>query len=220
MRELVILVADGTMKAVFDAFFGRDKWHLTLQCGDFDLWPEEDIFHDPLHTNGGVYKQAHELLRPYTRTHLRALVVLDQQFGGERPAQDVKDQIVKRLRRNGWEDRETREGRRESRCAVVVIDPELEVWLWQDNPEVAQAVRFRGTSLRASLQETGEWPKEAEKPAEPKETMQRLIRENRAPKTKVVYSRIARSVSTLNCRDGAFLKLASTLREWFPPEDV
>ncbi len=219
MRELVILVADGTMKAVFDAFFRREKWHMTLECGAFDLWPEEDVFHDPMHTNGGVYKQAHELLRPFTRTHQRALVVLDQQFGRERPAREVKDQIVERLRRNGWQDRKTRDGQRESRCAVVVIDPELEVWLWQDNPEVAQAVRFRGASLRDSLRKTGEWPEAAAKPVEPKETIQRLIRENRAPKTKVVYSRIARSVSTRHCRDGAFLELAEKLREWFPLED-
>ncbi len=218
MRELVILVADGTMKAVFDAFFRRDRWHLTLQCKHFDLWPDEDVFHDPMHRDGGVYKRAHELLRPYLNTHQRALVVLDQQFGGERPAQDVKEEIVDRLLQNGWEDRETREGRHESRCASIVIDPELETWLWQDNPEVAQAVRFRGTSLRAHLQETGEWPENAAKPADPKETMLRLIRENRAPKTKVVYSRIARSVSTRHCKDGAFLELARKLREWFPPE--
>ena len=45
--------------------------------------PQEDIFYDPLHTDGGVYKSAHELLRPYLNTHTRSVVVLDQQFGGE-----------------------------------------------------------------------------------------------------------------------------------------
>ena len=87
MRDLVILVADGTMKAVFDAFFDRDRWDLRLQCGAFDLWPQEDIFHDPLHTDGGVHKSAHQLLRPYLNTHIRAIVVLDQQFGGWAKAQ-------------------------------------------------------------------------------------------------------------------------------------
>jgi hypothetical protein len=50
MRELVILASDGTMEAVFRTFFERPCWHLTLQCGAFDLWPQDDIFHNPLHT--------------------------------------------------------------------------------------------------------------------------------------------------------------------------
>ena len=71
------------MAAVLGAFFGRERWDLTLQCAQFDIWPEEDIFHDPLHTDGGVHKSAEELLRPYLNTHNHAMVVLDQQFGGE-----------------------------------------------------------------------------------------------------------------------------------------
>ena len=207
MRELVILVADGTMKAVFDAFFGQRRWDLTLKCRAFDLWPEEDIVYDPIERNGGVFKRAHELLRPYLNTHRRALVVLDQQFGAERPAEEVRKEILDRLRRNGWDDR----------CEVVVIDPELEVWLWQDKSHVERALRFSGASLRAHLEGTGEWPAEAAKPLAPKETIQALIRPHKALKTKVVYSRIARAVSVDGCTDPAFLSFAETLRCWFPP---
>ena len=143
MRELVILVADGTIEAVFRAFFGRERWDLTLQCAQFDLWPEEDIFHDPLHTDGGVHKSAQELLRPYLNTHSRAMVVLDQQFGGGLPAAEVRQDILARLYQNGWNDR----------CEVVVIDPELEVWLWQISPHVERALMFSGGSLRQHLPE-------------------------------------------------------------------
>ena len=209
MRELVILVADGTMKAVFDAFFGRERWDLRLQCGAFDLWPQEDIFHDPLHTDGGVHKSAQELLRPYLNTHSRAIVVLDQQFGGERPAEEVRDETLKNLQANGWA---------EDRCSVIVIDPELEVWLWQDNPNVSQAIGFTGPSLRNHLQGNGKWPTGASKPLDPKDTIQELIKPHKALKTKVVYSRIARTVSVVGCIDPAFLLFADTLRGWFPPE--
>ena len=205
MRELVILVADGTMAAVFRAFFGRERWDLTLQCAQFDLWPEEDIFHDPLHTDGGVHKSAQELLRPYLNTHSRAMVVLDQQFGGELPAAEVRQDILARLHQNGWNDR----------CEVVVINPELEVWLWQNSPHVEQAVGFSG-SLRQHLQDNGKWPAGAPKPLEPKEAMQALVKAKKPLKTQVVYSRIARSVSIHGCRDQSFDLFANTIRHWFP----
>ena len=208
MRDLVILVADGTMKAVFDAFFNRARWDLRLQCAAFDLWPQEDIFYDPLHTDGGVYKSAHELLRPYLNTHTRSVVVLDQQFGGELPAEQVRLEILQNLRANGWA---------QDRCSVIVIDPELEIWLWQDNANVAQAIGFTGPSLRQHLQQVGKWPVGAAKPLKPKKTMQEFITPRKGLKTKVVYSRIARSVSVTGCTNPAFQLFAGTLRGWFPP---
>lgn len=208
MRELAILVADGTMEAVFRAFFERESWHLSLGCGAFDLWPQEDIFHDPLHTDGGVLKRGHELLRPYLKTHQRALVILDQQFGAERPATDVAVEILGNLTGNGWSDR----------CAVVVIDPEIEVWLWQDNPNVERAVKFAGPSLRQHLQTTGAWPVGAAKPTNPKETLREICRPHQELKTKVVYSRIVRAVSVHKCTDPAFQHFVNILRRWFPLE--
>ena len=208
MKELIILVADGTMRAVFAAFFEREHWDRRLCCSDFALWPQEDIFHSPLHTDGGVHRYAHELLRPYLNTHQHAIVVLDQQFGGERPAAEIRADILAKLHGSGWPA---------ERCEVVVIDPELEVWLWQDNPHIAQAINFSGASLRQHLEQTGEWPTDAAKPSDPKATIQALINTQRALKTKVVYSRIARSVSVAGCTDPAFLLFTETLRGWFPP---
>ncbi|MEZ4226976.1 MAG: hypothetical protein R3B13_38905 [Polyangiaceae bacterium] len=193
------------MAAVLRAFFGRERWDLTLQCAQFDLWPEEDIFHDPLHTDGGVHKSAQELLRPYLNTHSRAMVVLDQQFGGELPADKVREDILARLSQNGWQER----------SEVVVIDPELEVWLWQNSRHVEQALMFTG-SLRQHLQNNGQWPAEAPKPLEPKETIQALVKAKKALKTKVVYSRIARSVSIQGCTDPSFELFTTAMRVWFP----
>ena len=98
----------------------------------------------------------------------------------------------------------------------MVIDPELEIWLWQDNANVAQAIRFTGPSVRQHLQQVGKWPVGAAKPLDPKETIQEFIKPHRALKTKVVYSRIARTVSVARCTDPAFQLFAGTLRGWFP----
>ena len=206
-RELIILAADGTMRAVFAAFFERRFYH-AFACAPFEFNPRIDIFHDPLNTDGGVHKRCHDILRPYLKTHRRALVVLDQQFGGERPPDDVRGEIEQRLNANGWD----------GRAACAVIAPELEVLLWQDNPHVERALRHEGLPLRQLLAQDGRWPEGAAKPPAPKEVIQTLIRTNRAGPPMVVYSQIASKVSTQGCVDPAFHRVRDALRAWFPAE--
>jgi hypothetical protein len=208
-RELIILVADGTMAAVLRAFFER-QFHHALACAPFAFDPTNDIFHDPLNTDGGVHRRCHDILRPYLKTHRRALVMLDQKFGSERPAEEVRGDIEHRLNVNGWA----------GRAAAAVIDPELEVLLWQDNPHVERALRHTGPSLRQILAQDGRWPQGVPKPPAPKEVIQALIRANRAGPPMVVYSQIARAVSTAGCVDPAFHRVRDALRSWFPAEDA
>ena len=206
-RDLIILVADGTMRAVFAAFFER-PFHHALACAKFDFNPRTDLVHDPLNTVGGVHRRCHDILRPYLRTHRRALVVLDQQFGGERPTEEVRGQIERLLSANGWA----------GRAAAAVIEPELEVLLWQDNRNVERALRHHGESLRRLLAQDGRWPEDAPKPTAPKEVIQMIIRTNRAGPPMVVYSKIASAVSTAGCVDPAFHRVRDALRAWFPAE--
>lgn len=208
-RELVILVADGTMRAVFAAFFER-QFHRTLSCAPFDFNPRLDLFNNPLEKDGGVHLRCHEIVRPYLNTHRRALVVLDQQFGGERPAEEVRVEIERRLNANGWA----------GRANAVVIAPELEVLLWQDNVNVERALRHQGGSLRRLLAADGRWPEGAPKPPAPKDLIQALIRTNRAGPPVVVYSQIAKAVSTAGCVDPAFHRVRDALRAWFPAEGL
>jgi hypothetical protein len=207
IRELIILVADGTMAAVMRAFFER-AFHHALTCAAFDFDPTNDIFNNPLEKDGGVHRRCHEILRPYLKTHRRALVILDRHFGGERPADEIRSEVVRLLSANGWD----------GRCAAAVIDPELEVLLWQDNPNVERALRHTGPSLRQLLAQDGRWPTDAAKPLAPKEIIQGLIRANRAGPPMVVYSRIAGAVATARCVDPAFHRVRDVLRAWFPVE--
>lgn len=206
-RELIILVADGTMRAVFAAFFER-QFHSSLECAPFDFNPRLDIFNNPLEKDGGVHVRCHEILRPFLTTHRRALVVLDQQFGGERPADEVRLEMEQRLNANGWQ----------GRAAVAVIEPELEVLLWLDNVNVERALRHEGPSLRQLLAQDGRWPADASKPPAPKELIQSLIRINRAGPPVAVYGQIASAVSTAGCVDPAFHRIRNALRSWFPAE--
>ena len=116
-----------------------------------------------------------------------------------------------RLNGNGWQ----------GRAAAAVIEPELEVLLWQDNTNVERALRHRrdtGLSLRRFLAQDGRWPPGEAKPLAPKEVIQALIRANRAGPPMVVYSQIARAVSTAGCVDPAFNRVRDMLRAWFPAE--
>jgi hypothetical protein len=208
-RDLIILVADGTMAAVLRAFFEGPYEHRLLCSRVANFNPKDEIVHDPLNTDGGVHRRCHDILRRYLRTHRRALVVLDQQFGGERPAEEVRREIEHRLNANGWA----------GRAAAAVIDPELEVLLWQDSRHVECALRYSrpsGSSLRQYLAENGHWPQGAAKPPAPKELIQTLIRVNRAGPPMVVYSEIARAVSTKGCIDPAFHRVRDAFRAWFP----
>ena len=208
MRDLVVLTADGTMVTVLRAFFSRKRWDLALGCGQFRIRPEADIFHNPLHKDGGVYRNAHELLRPFLATHNHAMVLLDQQFGAERPAHEVRGHISNKLSQNGWADRHE----------VVVIDPELEVWLWQDNPHLERVLAVSSGTLRQQLETSGNWPPGQAKPNAPKETLQGLIKSPLKPK--VAYSRIAKVVSLKGCSDPSFGLFIAALRRWFPQVDA
>lgn len=204
-KDVVFFVADAAMEAVFREFLKRGHFAGRLHCADFSF----DIARDPPSKDGGVYKRVHELLKSFQHTHERTVVVLDKQFGNEGLKTDqVKSAIEENLRDSGWDD---------DHYAVVVIDPELEVWLWQDNAHVEQCLKYQGAkSLRATLADSGEWPVDCLKPLQPKDCIQQLIRRNRAGVPTVVYTQIAAKVSVLACQDAMFQALLAQLQTWFP----
>lgn len=122
MRPLVFHLADGQMEAAFRAFFAQPGFPHKLSCARFAFDPEEDILRVPEHKDPEVFAQAHENLRPFQRSHERAIVVLDQQFPGTPPggAEEIRQTMKRRLIRTGWRD---------DRCEIVVIQPMLEAWL-------------------------------------------------------------------------------------------
>jgi hypothetical protein len=214
-RPCVFLLADGTMAQVLKSFLSRGHLEGRLRCRTFDFDFQQDVVVDVRNgnTDGGIHRRAHELLRPYLRSHQNALVILDKNFGGQLPAALVREEILSSLLLNGWQ----------SGCAeVVVIDPELEVWLWQrGNPHIARAFRYTGSvSLEEFLGGEGLWPSAALKPARPKEAASILLRQYRAGVRIVVYARIVENISVNSCQDPAFSLLASALRRWFPIEVV
>lgn len=211
-RPCVILVADSNMAAVFRGYFGRDQWHRSLGCAPFEFAAEigKDLLVDEGGNDPGVYSRAHELLRPYQRSHERALVVLDCEWGGSPGQPKIVADITANLVASGW---------RKNAAKVIAIEPELENWIWQDNPRVAEALRYRGEPvLRELLAQRGWWPAGQAKPPRPKETAEWVLRQTRRPRSSAIYEELAGRISIKGCSDAAFRELHATLQTWFPPE--
>lgn len=112
------------------------------------------------------------------------------------------------MSKNGWGDR----------AAAIVIEPELEAWVWSISKQVDEKLGWsnRSPKLREWLQrETAFWPADQAKPARPKEAMEKALREVRKPRSSSIFEDLAKSVSLKGCSDPAFAKLTGKLVEWF-----
>lgn len=213
-RPCVILVADSDMAATFRGYLSREMWNRSIGCNDFEFNPEagEDLLVDEGGKDPGVYNRAHELLRPYLNSHERALIALDCEWEGSPGKDTIVQNITANLVANGWS---------KDKVKVIAIEPELENWLWQDNPHVAKALRYRSApSLRKLLEQNGLWPAGQAKPPRPKETAEWVLKTTGQPRSSAIYEELAGCISIRGCTDTAFLELRDTFISWFPPEAI
>jgi len=125
-----------------------------------------------------------------------------------KPRLDLEAEVEARLQRSGWDNR----------ASAIVLDPELECWVWSGSPKVDRALGWIGRTptLRAWLLERGFVKEDAIKPSRPKEAMEAALREVRQPRSSAIYEDLATNVSLQRCTDPAFTKLRTTRQAWFP----
>lgn len=103
-------------------------------------------------------------------------------------------------------------------AAAIVIDPELENWVWGHSPHVATALGWtdKEQGIREWLLEE-EFLAEATqaKPSRPKEAMEAVLRHVRRPRSSAIYRAIASTVSLAGCNDPSFVKFRQALHGWF-----
>jgi hypothetical protein len=179
---------------------------LRIRRISFDVYPHPK--HDP-----GVFNDCHKFLRPFTRQYTHALVFFDRDGSGAEASlsrEEIENKVCYRLTKAGWENR----------AEVVVLDPELEAWVWSDSSNVDRCLGWnnRLPRLQDWLVEKGLWREGSYKPMDPKEAVEAAIHEVRRHRSSTVYSDLARTVSFERCQDPAFLKFKSVLRKWFPIE--
>jgi hypothetical protein len=178
MKDLVCLVADKSIEATVRELLARPQ-----ALGIREV--THDLFVHP-RRDPGCFHEAHDFLRPLAGSYHHALVIFDRAWEGA-PAQQgttlelpVRDRL-QQLGTAGWAE-------------VVVIDPELEVWVWSDSPHVDEQLGWDGhvPPLREWLRAQTLWPEDQQKPPDPKLAVERALRVVRLPRSSSVYAGLAR----------------------------
>lgn len=203
-RDVVFLLADKGMEHVITGFLGRDNFHQSLGCAAFDFSPRHDVIVSPV-KDSGMFRYASGLLRSYERTHWRAVVVVDADWVGSPGAETIRQRLDRTLS-PAWED-----------LAVIVIEPELEAWIMNDNPHLARIFRCP-ENYREILSAAGLWPGDTPKPPRPKEALEHLRKRHGTRGFNADFGKLAATMSVRKCQDPAFRQLRDQLRAWFPEQ--
>ena len=201
-KDLVVLVADKDMDYAVRGLLDRYRAFNLSQpiTSDIFVHPQRDP---------GCLLRGHDFLRPFINNYLFGLILLDKDGCGQehKTRQELEVQIEQYLSNSGWGDR----------AAAIVIDPELEIWVWSDSPHVETILEWHGRdpNLRTWLKEREFLIGNQPKPNKPKEAMEEALRVVRKPRSSSIYLELAKKVSFSNCSDEAFLKFKQLLTTWF-----
>jgi hypothetical protein len=209
MRDCFFLVADKNTRYMVEGFLCRPLAHESLGCGPFGFDPAFDLLVAVGQNDPGIFARASDLIRGRASTHRHVAIVMDAAWDGSPGADAIRRELERHIVQAGWAQDDG---------AAVVIDPEVESWVWQDNPHVQEALGWgRERPLRPWLAEERLWPLESPKPADPRGCVETVLRVTRLPRSSSIYGRIASRVSVAGCTDPAFVFLLDRLRRWFPP---
>ena len=199
--DLVVLVADADMKFALAALLQR-RHALGIRRTTFDIFKHDD-------RDAGCFARAQDYLRPLAGDYDHALVMFDRHgCGSSQPAPDIEAEVRDRLERAGWRDL----------SAAVVLDPELEMWVWSPSPKVAECLGWPpdGPALRRWLEQQGLWQPNSPKPTDPKAAVERVRREVKKRRSPRLYEQLASAVTTRHCVDDSFGRFREVLQRWFP----
>lgn len=224
MRDIVFHLADESMEKGFKAFFRRSDWHFAMGCARFDIDPDDgrDIYCisgenqelNPLRYDPGMHHHAHENLATHLYTHKRAVIILDEHFGGSPGAEALRAEIACNMQQSGWNN---------ERFEVIVIQPMLEAWLWANNLNVAKAFGFPDfRSLQEPLIERGLWQDGQPKPEGSKLKEAKVVALKLGSKKLLgnsPFDKLFEQISSRAfdaCQETGFQRMRARLQAWFP----
>lgn len=202
VTDLIALVADSNMENTLRGLLSRHQ-ALGIRPITYDIFRHDK--RDP-----GCWTDAHNYLRPYTRQYRYAMVLFDHEGSGQesRRGVDLQEELESRLEANGWV---------EDRARVLVLEPELEIWVWSDSPQVDSCLGWQThrPDLRAWLRQRKLLAPDTFKPANPKKALEAALREVKIPRSSAIYRQLAEQVSFRGCVDPCFNRFCTILTEWF-----
>jgi hypothetical protein len=194
-RDLIALVADKDIEATLRGVLSRPE-ALGIRPIDVEIKVDSQG-HDP-----GCRLRASETLRGLESRFDYALVVYDHEGSGKESvdAVSLEREGGELLVKAGW-----------SNARVIVIEPEVERWLWSEPHHLAELIGWRfKTSLEDYLREENHDLK-----GQPKAAFQEALRRAQRPESSSNFSSMAKRVSLAHCGDPAFVRLRDSLRAWF-----
>ncbi len=199
-ETLIVLAADREIEETMKELLGRPK-SLGIRQLHFKVqrYPGRDA---------GCRTNAADFLRSFRNRFSHALVVFDRERCGSFETRErIEQEVEADLARSGWRDH----------GKAVVIDPELEGWLWSDSPNVLKGLHWRGAfdELKSWLEQQEVWDHSSPKLHDPKAALRCTLRRTRRRKSARIFGEIANRASLKGCRDPAFRKLKSVLGGWF-----
>ncbi len=204
MKDIAILVADLDTENVLMGLLPRIERVYGTRPFTFDI--KRHLERDP-----GCAKGSAEFLRPFSGQFHYALVVFDLDGSGQeaKPREEIEMRIEKDLVKNGWAP---------ENVLAIVIDPEVENWMWINTPRVSEALNWKDQEPLFDWLTKEGWLKENEdKPEDPKASMEAVLKKTKKARSASIYNKIAGTASFKSCKDPAFNKLIEKLKEWFLP---
>lgn len=203
IRKLFILVADADTREAVRTLLSKRHQSLGIEA-----MKENSNFSVYVHPNRdpGVRTQAVEFLKPMQSQFSHALVIFDHEGCGDEktPAQELEQKLEQELAQSGWGDR----------CAVIVVEPEFEAWVWTGSPHTAKIV---GLSMQQWQNLMSSFDKNnLGKPIRPKEAWEQVLKTARRKPSARLFGELAEVVGLSKCQDRAFRKFVGVLLRWFP----
>lgn len=200
--DLVILTADRSIEAALRGILSRYK-SLGIRPISYNIYSYP-------HRDPGCRTESHLFLQPFVNQYKHALVVFDREGCGRESiiAADIENDVKQRLSNNGWNNR----------ADVIILDPELEIWVWSDSPHVSDALGWAGNveGLQHWLISEGFSIKGRIKPNRPKEALHQILKLKGIPRSSSLFYQLAQKVGFERCQDPAFQKFKGLMRQWFP----
>lgn len=203
-KDLVVLTADAQMESAIATLLRHRRRALGIgdMASDVVRHPKRD---PGCRTNAGL------MLNPRRNAYRKAMVIFDFDGCGERQrtALDLELALEQEFVHAGWG---------QDRVAFLVIEPELETWLFGGaDVHLERAVGWsQKVAIRDWLQAQEHWNPGDGKPANPKAAIEAVLALSRTPLSSELFEDLARTTGLARCQDRAFQKFRSTLQRWFP----
>lgn len=201
--DVICLVADKNIEAVLESLFRERQAAIGIASLAFEIHVH------PQRDPGCFLRGARFLSQLLAQGSARGLLVFDYDWDGnlEPDAISTEEAVRRDLTECGIADR----------AEVVVIEPEVEAWVWSESPHVGNALGWEASDvgLRQWLEAHDLWPPGHGKPPDPKAAVEAALYERRVPRSSSIYRQLASRVSLQRCEDPSFARLCVVLRRWF-----